>query len=152
MIWFDGISNRTDRNNCNHSHFSHSVLNYCKYRSHLASTVLWLIFCCASTFSSNSHYRSLYHGPTNASYSLTGVSCDSPDILKRFYALLLPIYTFSHCLVHAMPPQSLKIDHLPSDASAILRERYLAGTFSVVTQWFIVARHIFVLGYDIDIL
>ena len=35
-----------------------------------------------------------------------------------------------------MPPQSLKIDHLPSDASAILRERYLAGTFSVVTQWF----------------
>ena len=34
-----------------------------------------------------------------------------------------------------MPPQSPKIDHLPSDASAILRERYLAGTFSVVTQW-----------------
>ena len=34
-----------------------------------------------------------------------------------------------------MPPQSMKIDHLPSDASAILRERYLAGTFSVVTQW-----------------
>ena len=34
-----------------------------------------------------------------------------------------------------MPPQSQKIGHLPSDASAILRERYLAGTFSVVTQW-----------------
>ena len=102
----------------------------------LACTVLWLIFCCASTFSSNSHYRSLYHGPTNASYNLTGVSCDSPGILKRFYALLLPTCKFTHCLVHAMPPQSPKIDHLPSDASAILRERYLAGTFSVVTQWY----------------
>ena len=93
------------------------------------------MFCCTSTFSSNSHYRSLYHGPTDASYSLAGVSCDSPGILKRFYALLLPICTFSHCLVHAIPPQSPKIGHLPSDASAILRERYLAGTFSVVTQY-----------------
>ena len=43
--------------------------------------------------------------------------------------------TLSHCLVHAIPPQSTKIEHLPKDASAILRERYLAGTFSVVTQW-----------------
>ena len=43
--------------------------------------------------------------------------------------------TLSLCLVHAMPPQSTKIEHLPSDASAILRERYLAGTLSVVTQW-----------------
>ena len=34
-----------------------------------------------------------------------------------------------------MPPHSPKIDHLPSDASAIFGERYLAGTFSVVTQW-----------------
>ena len=44
--------------------------------------------------------------------------------------------TLSRCLVHAMPPQSTKIKHLPKDASAILRERYLAGTFSVVTQCF----------------
>ena len=109
--------------------------SFSKYRSHLASTVLWPIFCCAGTFSSNSHYRSLYRGHTNASYSLTGVSCASPGILKRFYALLLPICTFSHCLVHSMPPQSPKIEHLPSDASAILGERYLAGTFSVVPQW-----------------
>ena len=43
--------------------------------------------------------------------------------------------TLSRCLVHAMPPQSTKIEHLPRYASAILRERYLAGTFSVVTQW-----------------
>ena len=42
--------------------------------------------------------------------------------------------TLSRCLVHAMPPQSTKIEHLPRDTSAILRERYLAGTFSVVTQ------------------
>ena len=31
--------------------------------------------------------------------------------------------------------ETAKIEHLPRDASAILRERYLAGTFSVVTQW-----------------
>ena len=43
--------------------------------------------------------------------------------------------TLSRCLVHAMPPQLTKIEHLSRDASAILRERYLAGTFSVVTQW-----------------
>ena len=45
------------------------------------------------------------------------------------------MWTLSRCLVHAMPPHSTKIEHLPRDASAILRERYLAGTFSVVTQW-----------------
>ena len=35
-----------------------------------------------------------------------------------------------------MPLQPTKIEHLPRDASAILRERYLAGSFSVVTQCF----------------
>ena len=43
--------------------------------------------------------------------------------------------TPGRCHVHAMPHQSTKIGHLPRDASAILRERYLAGTFSVTTQW-----------------
>ena len=33
-----------------------------------------------------------------------------------------------------MPLQSPKIDHLPSDASTILRERYLADTLSVTIQ------------------
>ena len=84
---------------------------------------------------SKSQYRSLYTGPSNASYSLSKASRECTSILKRFHALFLPLCTLIQCLVIAMPPQSLKIDHLPSDASAILRERYLAGTFSVVTQW-----------------
>ena len=64
--------------------------SFSKYRSHSAGTVLWLIFWWAGTFSSNSHCRSLYRGPANASYSLTGVSYDSAGIPKRFYALFYP--------------------------------------------------------------
>ena len=46
-------------------------------------------------------------------------------------------YLCAHSVVvHAMPPQSTKIEHLSRDAPAILRERYLAGTFSVTTQWY----------------
>ena len=44
-------------------------------------------------------------------------------------------HSLSRCLVHAMPPQSTKIGHLPRGASAILRERYLVVTFSVTTEW-----------------
>ena len=84
---------------------------------------------------SKSQYRSLYAGPSNASYSLSKASRVCASILKRFHALFLTLCTLIECLVLAMPPQSLKIDHLPGDASAILRERYFAGTFSVVTQW-----------------
>ena len=110
-------------------------------RSHAADTVLYLQVPSPSYTStvldpstSNSRYRSLYTGPSNASYSLSKPSRDCTSILKRFYALFLPMCTLSLCLVHAMPPQSTKIEHLPRDASAILRERYLTGTFSVVTQ------------------
>ena len=71
---------------------------------------------------------------SSASYSLSKALCDCTSILKRFHVLFVPLCTLIQCLVLAMPPQSLKIDRLPSDASAILRERYLAGTFSVVTQ------------------
>ena len=53
---------------------------------------------------------------------------------KTFLRTFLPLSPLSRCLVHAMPPEQTKIEHLPRDASAILRERYLAGTFSVVTQ------------------
>ena len=111
-------------------------------RSHSAGTVLYLqvpsphyTSTVLDPSTSNSQYRSLYTGPSNASYSLSKASRDCTSILKRFHVLFLPLCTLMQCLVHAMPPQSLKIDHLPSDASAILRERYLAGTFSVVTQW-----------------
>ena len=110
-------------------------------RSHSAGTVLylqvpshWYTSTVLESSTSNSRYRSLYTGPSNASYSLSKASSDCTSILKRFHALFLPLCTLSQCLVLAMPPQSLKIDHLPSDVSAILRERYLAGTFSVVTQ------------------
>ena len=90
---------------------------------------------------SKSQYRSLYTGPSNASYSLSKASRECTSILKRFHALFLPLCTLIQCLVIAMPPQSLKIDHLPSDASAILRERYLASTFSVVTQCWLCFGH-----------
>ena len=111
-------------------------------RSRAAGTVLylqvpspWPASTVLSPSTSKSQYRSLYTGPSNASYSLSNASRDCTSILKRFHALFLPLCTLIQCLMLAMPPQSLKIDHLPSDASAILRERYLAGTFSVVTQW-----------------
>ena len=42
---------------------------------------------------------------------------------------------------HSTSTQSTKIEHLPRDASAILRERYLASTFSVVTQCFVQRIH-----------
>ena len=41
--------------------------SFSRYRYHSAGTVLWFIFWWAGTFSSNSHYRSLKHGPKNAS-------------------------------------------------------------------------------------
>ena len=123
-------------------------------RLHVASTVLMLqvpFSCCryrslfASTFSLTCKYRAQpvnkqitvpfsLHRTSNASYSLSKASRECTSILKRFNALFLPLCTLIQCLVLAMPPQSLKIDHLPSDASAILGERYLAGTFSVVPQ------------------
>ena len=119
-----------------------ATITRCKYSSHAAGTVLYLQVPSplpASTVlnpsTSKSQYRSLYTGPSYALYSLSKASRDCTSILKCFHALFLPLCTLIQCLVLAMPPQSLKIDHLPSDASAILREGYLAGTFSVVTQW-----------------
>ena len=107
-----------------------------------------LVFWWAGNFSSNLHYRSLYHRPTNASYSLSRGSRNSVGILKCFYALLLPLCTFSHCLVHAMQTQSLKIDHLSSDASIILKEQYSVSTFSVTTQcWWHLCQGPFSISY-----
>ena len=138
MLWW--YFKQEWKNNWDHSHFNQfqmaasTVLiqqipfSFSRYRS-LAYILMsrYLLFKFALPFSLARTYKRLVQ-PYR-------VSCDSVGIPKRFYALLVPICTFSHCLVHGMPPQSPKIDHLPSDASAILRERYLAGTFSVVTQW-----------------
>ena len=87
------------------------IQNCFKYLSHLARTVLWLVFWWAGTFSSNSCYCCLDHRPTNTLYSLTGGSSDSLGILKSFYSPLLPLCPLSHCLIHLMPSQSPKIDH-----------------------------------------
>ena len=74
-------------------------------------------------FSSNSHDHSLYHGPTNASYILTGIFNYSPGILKHFYSLLLPLCSLSHCHIHVMPSQ------LPKNVSLIKRRfRHLERT------------------------
>ena len=112
-------------------HIASIAFSCCRYRS---------LF--AGTFSLIYKYRSR---PVNKQltvpfslyrtslYSLSKPSRDCTRVLKRFYALFLPMCTLSRCLVHAMPPQSTKIEHLPRDASAILRERYLVGTFSGVT-------------------
>ena len=102
-------------------HIASTAFSCCRYRS---------LF--AGTFSLIYKYRSRpankqFTGPSNASYSLYKPPHDCT-------ALFLPLCTLSRCLVHAMSPKSTKIEHLPRDASAILRERYLAGTFSVVTQ------------------
>ena len=113
-------------------------------RSHSAGTVLYLqvpsvLLNIQVPFSTRQH-------------AIHGTVLFTPDLLTPHTAFLrlhatvpifwnvsthffLPLCALIQCLVLAMPPQSLKIDHLPSDASAILRERYLAGTFSVVTQW-----------------
>ena len=127
------------KNKCDHSHFSQFQIaastariqqvpfSFSKCRS-LVYILMnrYLLFKFALPFSLARTYKRLVR--------LTGVSRDFAGILKCFYALFLPLRTFSRCLVHAMPPQSTKIEHLPRDASAILRERYLAGTFSVTTQ------------------
>ena len=97
MIWSGGISNRNrkitaiTRISANFKLLQvYLQLSCSKYRSHSAGTVLWLIFWWAGTFSSNSHSRSLYTGPSNALYSLSTPSCDCTSILKRFYAFFYP--------------------------------------------------------------
>ena len=131
MICFGGISNRNGkitvitRISAKFKLLEVSLF-FNKYRSHLSGTILWLICWWAGTLSSNVCYCFLYHGPTNTSCSLTGVSRDSAAIQKRFYTLFTP--------VHMMLPKQTKIEHLPRDASTILREWYLTATFSGTTQ------------------
>ena len=72
---------------------------------------------------------------SNASYSHSKASHDCTSILKRFHTLFVPLCTLIQCLVLAMPPQSLKIDRLPSDASAILvLGRYLLSCHTVLIK------------------
>ena len=79
---------------------------------------------------SNSQYRSCHTGPSSASYSLSKASRDCTSILKRFHALSLPLCTLIQRPVLPKPTQTLKIDHLPSDAPASWEN----GTWQVPSQ------------------
>ena len=85
MIWFDGISNRTDRNNCNHISASSKLLqvpfSFSKYRS-LAYVLLckYLLFKFALPFSLPRTYKRIvqpYRG-------LLWLSCYSETFLRTF--------------------------------------------------------------------
>ena len=51
------------------------------------------------------------------------------SILKRFYAPFLPPCTLIRCLVHAMPPQSTKIEHLIIERRVHHLERTVLGRY-----------------------
>ena len=107
------------KNNCDHSCFSQFQI--------VASSILWFVFWWASPFSSNAHCCSLYRRLINASYSLAGVSHSSAHILKRFYAISLPL----------CEADTIAKNWLLSDGNANIWEHYLASTFSVTTQCYL---------------
>ena len=128
------------KNNCDHSHFNEfqiAVLSKC--RPHSANTVLiqqapfsnlyideqvhYLQICVTVLFNTD------LHTPRTA---LPGFPATLP-VFRNVSTHFLPLCTLSRCLVHVMSPQWTKIEHLPRDSSAILRERYLADTISVTT-------------------
>ena len=136
MLWWDFKQEWKN----NRSLAFQPISNDCKYRSHSASTVLiqqvpfFGLYFDEQVPSLQIRITVLFSADQQTPRTtLPGFPTTLPVFRNVSTHFLLPLCTLSRCLVHAMPPESTKIEHLPRDASAILREQYLAGTFSVVT-------------------